>query len=349
VHCDDDLIVINKPAGVPVHPAGRYRHNSVLNIMSIEHNFASTIAPCNRLDRLTSGLMFFAQHASAAEKMCQYLFDRELTKEYLARVVGNFPDGDIIVDQPLKSVNPMYGLNRVHPDGKPSKSKFRKLSYNGVTSLVWCRPYSGRTHQLRVHLQFLGHPIANDPIYANKRVWGDDLTQANAKSDAEVEDKLLHLGRSQLADFGDFTPAMQEARVVTESRQHEFVTYNTKAESIAKREKRIGELLTGDTCKDCGAPLYSDPSPDELLIFLHALSYSADDGSWAYKTEEPEWAAEDWSGLVTPYHRPSETQQPDAPKAAFGVEATEAIAQTLESIIDAGKSLDTTATSSTNT
>lgn len=289
VHQDEDLIVINKPAGIPVHPAGRYRHNSVLNILSIEHNFSPNIAPCNRLDRLTSGLMFFSQHASSAEKMRQYLFDREVSKEYVARVVGDFPDGEIVCEEPLMTVNPLLGLNRVHPDGKTAKSIFEKVSFNGLTSVVRCKPFTGRTHQLRVHLQFLGHPIANDPLYANKKVWGDNAADWRTKSDEEISDKLLNLNKSELADFGNFGPK-PNCEVAPS-----YVSDETKAEAKQRRDKRIGELLNGEICDVCQAPLYSDPSPSELGIFLHALKYRADDGSWSYETELPDWAADDWT------------------------------------------------------
>lgn len=300
VHEDADLLVINKPAGIPVHPAGRYRHNSVLNILCVEHKASPTIAPCNRLDRLTSGLMFFAQHASAAEKMRKHLFEREVSKEYVARVVGNFPEAELICDEPLKSVNPLLGLNRVHADGKPSKSVFKKLSYNGHTSVVHCRPMSGRTHQLRVHLQWLGHPIANDPLYANKRVWGDLLGKGGDKSDEEVTERLMNLNNTELADFGQHAPAKAQSderlavEIDRETKRSEYVTEETKEQAAARRDKKLGELLTGEVCSVCQAPLYSDPTPEELGIFLHAWKYRADDGSWNYSTNLPEWASENW-------------------------------------------------------
>lgn len=289
VHMDDDLIVVNKPPGVPVHPAGRYRHNSVLNILSVEHDVSPYISPCNRLDRLTSGLMFFAQHSSSADKMRRYLFDREVSKEYVARVIGDFPDGEIICEEPLCTVNPLLGLNRIHPNGKAAKSLFKKMSYNGITSVVYCRPFTGRTHQLRVHLQYLGHPIANDPLYANRRVWGDDLAAGRQKTDEEVSERLLNLNRSELADFGSFAPQQAAPESL-------FVTNESMEEAADRRNKRIGELLTGQECEICQAPLYSDPTPAELGIFLHAWKYSADDGTWAYETSLPEWSRVDWSG-----------------------------------------------------
>ncbi|BFZ54476.1 DRAP deaminase [Savitreella phatthalungensis] len=280
VHMDDDIIVVNKPAGIPVHPTGRYRHNSVLNILSIEFDVSPNVAPCNRLDRLTSGLMFFSQNPKMADKMRKHLFERDVSKVYVARVVGEFPDttgkDDILVDLPIKSVNPLYGLNRVHPDGKTAQTSFRRLSYNGATSVVMCMPKTGRTHQIRVHLQWLGHPIANDPIYANRNVWGDDPGASSKElGDAEVENALNNVNKTECPSYGRFTvppPATHEGKVYMPE---------TKADAAIRRDRRIGELLSGEECEICEAPLYTDPIASELCIFLHAWKYSADDGAWA--------------------------------------------------------------------
>lgn len=234
--------------------------------------------------------MFFSQHASFAEKMRKHLFDREVSKEYLARVIGDFPDGEIVCEEPLMTVNPLLGLNRVHPLGKTARSVFQKLSFNGVTSVVRCQPKTGRTHQLRVHLQFLGHPIANDPLYANKRVWGDTLDQRSNQTDEEVSEKLLNLNRSELADFGKYAPS----KTTDKQGQNSYVTDESAAEAQSRRNKRLGELLTDEQCDICQAPLFSDPTTAELGIFLHALKYSADDGSWAYETTPPSWSSSTW-------------------------------------------------------
>lgn len=70
-------------------------------------------------------------------------------------------------EQPILTISPKLGLNRIKPDGKPAKTLFRKKKYNkkGNYSIVECLPFTGRTHQIRVHLQYLGHPISNDPVW----------------------------------------------------------------------------------------------------------------------------------------------------------------------------------------
>jgi tRNA pseudouridine32 synthase len=280
VHEDDDMIVINKPAGVPVHPAGRYNYNSVVEIMRAERGHGWNPLPCNRLDRLTSGVMFIGKHKKAAEALTEQLVGRTLRKEYVARVKGEFPEGDVICEQPILQISPKLGLNRVRANGKQAKTVFKRLAYypprtvNGETkgegySIVRCLPLTGRTHQLRVHLQFLGHPITNDPIYANRKVFGMNLGKASV-SDSDDEDIMTRLGR------------MGKDEVA------EAVAYED--EMIEEYNKKKAEKMTGELCDVCQTPLYSDPGPHELGIYLHAKKYADANGRWSYETPLPDWA-----------------------------------------------------------
>ncbi|KAL8708452.1 MAG: hypothetical protein Q9220_006676 [cf. Caloplaca sp. 1 TL-2023] len=296
VHEDNDMIVINKPAGVPVHPAGRYNYNSIVEIMRAERGHGWNPLPCNRLDRLTSGVMFIGKHAKAAEKLTDQIMARTVKKEYVARVIGEFPVGDIVCDQPVMQISPKLGLNRARASGKDARTVFERLAYypppahtsindrsdeerlkkHGMTwktkkgySIVRCLPLTGRTHQLRVHLQFLGHPIANDPIYCNQRVFGPSLAAGDALSDHDddIISNLSKMGKSEAAEATAYHDEMMEE-------------YN----------KRKAEKLTGELCDVCATPLYSDPGPHELGIYLHAKRYACQDGNWEYETPLPEWA-----------------------------------------------------------
>lgn len=328
IHEDDDLLVIDKPAGVPVHAAGRYHFNSVVEILRSERGNGFKPHPCNRLDRLTSGVMFFGKHPQAADNFSKKLQERSVQKEYVARVKGRFPDGVILCDQPIMQVSPKLGLNRVRATGKEAKTKFRRLAYypprestdqpqsNGNVnstaenraatpppvaneeegySIVHCLPLTGRTHQIRVHLQFLGHPISNDPIYSNRRVFGPDLGKydTTADRDSEIISRLSNMGKTELPDTPAYrthltTPPVVEPgtdpSVVEEimSREHEAAVYDY--------HKRKGERLSGERCEVCDAPLYTDPGPHELGIFLHAIAYSDRNGDWKYRSKMPSWA-----------------------------------------------------------
>ncbi|KAG5982653.1 hypothetical protein E4U43_006413, partial [Claviceps pusilla] len=129
IHEDNDMIVINKPSGVPVHPAGRYHFNSVLEIMKADRGQHFVPYPCNRLDRLTSGIMFVAKSVQAADALGNQIKSRTVRKEYVARVVGEFPDGEVVCDQPILSISPKLGLNRVRANGKTARTVFKRLAY----------------------------------------------------------------------------------------------------------------------------------------------------------------------------------------------------------------------------
>lgn len=230
IHEDDDMVVIDKPAGVPVHPAGRYKFNSVVEIMQAERAYGFNAFPCNRLDRLTSGVMFISKNSKSAEKISEQLRSRSVRKEYVARVRGRFPDGDngvVKCEESILQISPILGLNRARASGKSAKTLFRRIAYypprpkevskpdvdNGAAapapplpaaedagySIVHCLPLTGRTHQIRVHLQFLGHPITNDPIYSNRRVFGATLAQndSSGDNDAEIISRLSKMGKTE--------------------------------------------------------------------------------------------------------------------------------------------------------
>jgi len=302
VHEDDDLIVINKPAGMPVHPAGRYNFNSIIEIMRADRGYGWNPLPCNRLDRLTSGIMFIGKHRQAAEDMSAQIRGRTVKKEYITRVVGEFPEGEVVCEKPILQISPKLGLNRVRADGKEALTVFKRLAYyppregeekeeeeegtpddgTGDTqpdgqpwkrlrgySIVRCFPVTGRTHQLRVHLQFLGHPISNDPIYANQRVFGPSLGrgQCEAENDEDIMARLSRMGKDEVADAVAYHDEMVDA-------------YN----------KKRAERMTGERCEVCDTALYSDPGAHELGIYLHARRYRCEEGKWDYQTALPDWA-----------------------------------------------------------
>ncbi|KAI9726553.1 MAG: hypothetical protein M1834_008995 [Cirrosporium novae-zelandiae] len=323
VHEDNDFIVINKPSGIPVHPAGRYNYNSIIEILRAERGFMFNPLPCHRLDRLTSGIMFIGKHGAAAERMSEEIRGREVKKEYVARVRGEFPDGEVVCDQPILSISPILGLNRARANGKEARTVFRRLAYyppkekrekfdaskdvdatedadgkgppapetpddtlpNPDTtnidldktpwkaysgySIVHCLPLTGRTHQIRVHLQFLGHPISNDPIYSNQRVFGPDLGAFDDSGDQDetIIQRLSKMGKTEEADAIAYHEEMRD-----------------------DYERRKAEKLSGEVCEICDTELYSDPGVHELGIYLHALRYAKDDGNWSYETGLPKWA-----------------------------------------------------------
>ncbi|XP_049451701.1 RNA pseudouridylate synthase domain-containing protein 2 isoform X1 [Epinephelus fuscoguttatus] len=194
---DGEVVVVDKPASIPVHPCGRFRHNTVIFILGKERGI-SELHTVHRLDRLTSGVLLFARTLETSKKLDQLVRDRQVEKEYVCRVEGEFPEGELICEEPILVVSFKVGLCRVDPKGKECRTVFQRLSFNGKTSVVRCFPLTGRTHQIRVHLQYLGFPILNDPIYGAS-AWGPQRGKGGLveKSIEELLQALVEEHRSQ--------------------------------------------------------------------------------------------------------------------------------------------------------
>ncbi|OWF41662.1 RNA pseudouridylate synthase domain-containing protein 2 [Mizuhopecten yessoensis] len=186
---DKDVIVINKPSSIPSHPCGRYRFNSIPFIIGKDLGYTN-LRSIYRLDRPTSGLLILAKSAEKTREMEDDILQKRVQKEYLARVKGRFPEGVVECNQPLDVLSNKDSLYGVVPGGKSSKTMFEYISYNGTSSLIRCLPQSGRTHQIRLHLQFLGFPIKNDPLY-NESCFGP----SNAKGGV-IEKSITEIVKS---------------------------------------------------------------------------------------------------------------------------------------------------------
>jgi len=187
VHLSEELVVLDKPCSLPVHPCGRYRHNTVVFILAKEFGLKN-LRTIHRLDRLTSGLLMFGRNPRKAREMEQQIRNRQVLKEYVCRVDGEFPEGKTECSQPVEVVSYKIGVCKVSTHGKECRTEFERLSFNGQTSVVVCRPFTGRMHQIRVHLQFLGFPVMNDPLY-NHLVFGPE--KGKGGNIGKTDEKLI--------------------------------------------------------------------------------------------------------------------------------------------------------------
>ena len=166
VYQDDDLLIVNKPSGLLTVPGKDPKHADCL-IARINRVFP-TAKIVHRLDMATSGIICLAMHKEAHRNLSIQFQDRKTVKRYIARVFGKLEQETGSVDLPLICDWPNRPKQMVdHDNGKPSLTHFKVLEYEQNATRVELTPITGRSHQLRVHMLSLGHPILGDKLYAH--------------------------------------------------------------------------------------------------------------------------------------------------------------------------------------
>ena len=166
VYQDDDLLIVNKPSGLLTVPGKDPKHADCL-IARVNRVFP-TAKIVHRLDMATSGIICLAMHKEAHRNLSIQFQDRKTAKRYIARVFGKLEQETGSVDLPLICDWPNRPKQMVdHDNGKPSLTHFKVLEYEQNATRVELTPITGRSHQLRVHMLSLGHPILGDKLYAH--------------------------------------------------------------------------------------------------------------------------------------------------------------------------------------
>lgn len=163
VYEDEFAVVLDKPAGLAVHPTLNYPDHTLANgwIYHLQSQGKNGVfRPINRIDKNTSGLVLCAQNAFAAP-----LLSGKVQKCYFAIVQGSLPLGPGRVEAPIGRQGDSIIGRCVTPEGKYSLTEYTVLASSAAYSLLACTPRTGRTHQIRVHMAYLGHPLAGDTLY----------------------------------------------------------------------------------------------------------------------------------------------------------------------------------------
>ncbi len=156
------LVIFNKPAGMPVHPSAKHRDDTLGNLFAYLYP-ELVFRPVNRLDRDTSGLCIIAKDPYAASRL-----GGNCRKTYYAAVHG-LTEQSGIVDAPIARQRESVILRCVREDGRPAVTHYERIGQTEKYSLLKIRLETGRTHQIRVHFSFLGHPLAGDDLYGGSR------------------------------------------------------------------------------------------------------------------------------------------------------------------------------------
>lgn len=291
---DDQMLVVDKPCGIPVHPTGGYHLNSLTEVIKHGREDQIKLYPCHRLDKVTSGITIMAKNNLFANTIQTKIQSHEMQKLYLARVEGKFPNSAEPYDLTNWKENDEYVVKcstsiftvqtkKQFPNGlgasKRAETWFYPGWYDSVSneSIVICKPLTGRTHQIRIHLLKMGFPIINDTLYC-----------------PAVTKYPLYV---------DFFQQYDEWENSTKSKDHLNDQFNKLIEEATTvRESRLANIKDGSTCVECELPIMRNPEDiSDLTLDLHAWKYyhlnvppSSEDSSNTYscfQTGIPVWAS----------------------------------------------------------
>jgi 23S rRNA pseudouridine1911/1915/1917 synthase len=200
IHEDADLLVVDKPAGLVVHPAPGHRKGTMVNAL-LHHvrdlsGIGGVLRPgiVHRLDRDTSGLILVAKNDDAHRALSAALKRRQVRRIYTALCWGHLPSDEMEIDAPIGRSRTDRKRMAVSPDGRPALTRLRRLARWRTADLIQAELQTGRTHQIRVHLMHIGHPVVGDRTYganALKGQSGPDRRWARELA-ARVPRQFLH-------------------------------------------------------------------------------------------------------------------------------------------------------------
>ncbi|MGF0071710.1 RluA family pseudouridine synthase [Streptococcus orisratti] len=175
IYEDEDVAVINKPQGMVVHPSVGHTSGTLVNALMYHIKDLSTIngvvrpGIVHRIDKDTSGLLMIAKNDISHKALAEELKDKKSLRKYLAIVHGNLPNDRGMIEAPIGRSEKDRKKQAVTAKGKEAVTRFQVLERFGNYTLVELTLETGRTHQIRVHMAYIGHPVAGDPLYGPRK------------------------------------------------------------------------------------------------------------------------------------------------------------------------------------
>lgn len=176
VYENEDVLVIDKTANMKMHPHSPHEDDTLLNYVNLylkqnnvySRNHLANAYMVHRIDRATSGLVLIAKNPIVVPILNKQLANKTMSRKYIALVEGIIKEDSGVIDKPLKAIenDPLY-RQEVNPKGLSAKTSWKKLATENDKTLLELTLFTGRTHQIRVHTQSMGHPIIGDELYGN--------------------------------------------------------------------------------------------------------------------------------------------------------------------------------------
>ena len=217
VYEDEYLLIINKPSGMVVHPAPGHYSGTLVNALIYRYNLdTDNIRPgiVHRLDKDTSGLMLVAKDDKVLEKLSTMISKKEVERKYLAIVDGLIKHDTGEIDAPIgRDINDRQKMAVTPNNSKEAITHFKVLERFKNNTLLECILDTGRTHQIRVHLSYIGYPVCNDPIYNKKKSteFGQMLHSYSIKLSHPVTQEELNFQVDPPKEFKDKLEELRES------------------------------------------------------------------------------------------------------------------------------------------
>ena len=219
VYEDDDIIIVNKASGMVVHPGNGNQSGTLVNALMYHTNNLSDIngevrpGIVHRIDKDTSGLIVVAKNNKAHQILSDMLSRHEIKRDYIAIVKGEFTSDTATIDAPIgRDKNNRKKMAVTADNSKDAITHVKVLKkYKGYT-LVKCSLETGRTHQIRVHLSYIGFPIVNDPVYTNDTCtsFGQYLHSTSIDFNHPITGEHLHFEVDPPKEFEEFLSKLEE-------------------------------------------------------------------------------------------------------------------------------------------